>query len=83
MESLALAVAIIVSPAMYGGPLALLLTIWRRNKISKFRLYSIRILSILALLSGSFLVIENVSRGGLLIGLLGVSTSILALWRTK
>ncbi len=83
MESLALAVAIIVSPAMYGGPLALLLTIWRRDKISKFRLYSIRILSILALLSGSFLVIENVSRGGLLIGLLGVSTSILALWRTK
>ena len=83
MESLALAVAIIVSPAMYGGPLALLLTIWRRNKISRFRLYSIRILSILALLSGSFLVIENVSRGGVLIGLLGVSTSILALWRTK
>ena len=83
MESLALAVAIIVSPAMYGSPLALLLTMRRRNKISKFRLYSIRILSILALLSGSFLVIENVSRGGLLIGLLGVSTSILALWRTK
>ena len=83
MESLALAVAIIVSPAMYGGPLALLLTIWRRNNISRFRLYSIRILSILALLSGSFLVIENVSRGGLLIGSLGVSTSILALWRTK
>ena len=83
MESLALAVAIIVSPAMYGGPLALLLTIWHRDKISKFRLYSIRILSILALLSGSFLVIENVSRGGLLIGLLGTSTSILALWRTK
>ena len=83
MESLALAVAIIVSPAMYGGPLALLLTMWRRNKISKFRLYSIRILSILALLSGSFLVIENVSRGALLVGLLGISTSLLALWRTK
>jgi hypothetical protein len=83
MESLALAVAIIVSPAMYGGPLALLLTIWRRNKISKFRLYSIRILSVLALLSGSFLVIENISRGALLVGLLGISTSLLALWRTK
>lgn len=83
MESLAMAVAIIVSPAMYGGPLALLLTFWRRSKISKFRLYSIRILSVLALLSGSFLVLENVSRGALLIGLLGVSTSLLALWRTK
>ena len=83
MESLALAVAIIVSPAMYGGPLALLLTIWRRRKISKFRLFSIRILSVLALLSGSFLLIENVSRGALSIGLLGVSTSFLALWRTK
>jgi hypothetical protein len=83
MESLALAVAIIVSPAMYGGPLALLLTMWRRNKISKFRLYSIRILSVLALLSGSFLVIENISRGALLVGLLGISTSLLALWRTK
>ena len=83
MESLALLAAIIVSPAMYGGPLALLLTFWRRSKISKFRLYSIRILSVLALLSGSFLVLENVSRGALLIGLLGVSTSLLALWRTK
>lgn len=83
MESLALAVAIIVSPAMYGGPLALLLTMWRRDKISKSRLYTIRILSVLALLSGSFLVIENVSRGALLVGLLGISTSLLALWRTK
>ena len=68
---------------MYGGPLALLLTFWRREKISKFRLYSIRILSVLALLSGGFLVIENISRGALLVGLLGVSTSLLALWRTK
>ena len=83
MESLALLAAIIVSPAMFGGPLAILLTLWRRQKISKIRLISIRVLSVLALISGTFLVIGNVSRGALLIGLLGVSTSFLALWRTK
>ena len=83
MESLALLAAIIVSPAMFGGPLALLLSMWRKERTSKARLFSIRILSVLALISGAFLVIGNVSRGALLIGLLGVSTSLLALWRTK
>ena len=83
MESLALLAAIIVSPAMFGGPLALLLSMWRKERISKARLFSIRVLSALALISGTFLMIGNVSRGALFIGLLGISTSLLALWRTK
>ena len=83
MESLAIAVAIIVSPAMYGGPLALMLTFWRKTKISKARLIFIRVLSVLAFISGAFLVIENVSRGGLIIGVVGVTTSLLAFWRTR
>jgi hypothetical protein len=83
MESLALAVAIIVSPAMYGGPLVLLLSFWRKDRISKFRLMFIRALGGLAFLSGGFLVIENISRGSTIIGLIGVSTSAIAIWRTK
>jgi hypothetical protein len=40
-------------------------------------------LSVLAFISGAFLVIENVSRGGLTIGVVGVTTSLLAFWRTR
>ena len=83
MESLALMVAIIVSPAMFGGPLALILSYWRLEKISKVRLVFIRVLSILGLIIGGFLLIKNISRGALTIGLVGVSTSLLALWRTR
>ena len=83
MESLALMVAIIVSPAMFGGPLALILSYWRLEKISKARLVFIRLLSILGLIIGGFLLIKNISRGALTIGLVGVSTSLLALWRTR
>jgi hypothetical protein len=83
MESLALAVAVIVSPAMYGGPLVLLLSLWRRESISKFRLIFIRVIGGLAFLSGAFLIVENISRGSTIIGLIGVSTSAIAIWRTK
>ena len=37
MESLALAVAIIVAPAMFGGPIALLVTLWNPTNMSRFR----------------------------------------------
>ena len=81
MESLALAVFIITSPAMYGGPLALLLTFWRPRTISKFRFVVIALLSTLSLLSGAFLIIENISRGAFLIGLLGFGCGAGAIYR--
>ena len=81
MESLALAVVIITSPAMYGGPIALLLTFWRPRAISKFRFVIITVLSLLSLLSGTFLLIENISRGAFLIGLLGFGCGASAIYR--
>lgn len=83
MESLALAVIIITAPAMYGGPLALALTFWHANQISKIRLIFIITLSILSLISGSFLILENVSRGATFIGLLGLLTSVFAFYRVR
>ena len=37
MESLALLVSIIVFPAMFGGPIALLLSLYRPASMSRFR----------------------------------------------
>jgi len=83
MESLALMVAIIVSPAMYGGPLALMLTFWRSASISKSRRIVITVLSILASASGALLLIQGVSRGATIIGLTGLITSGFAMWRLR
>ncbi|MFM8752953.1 MAG: hypothetical protein ACKOEB_07155 [Actinomycetota bacterium] len=83
MESLALMVAIIVSPAMYGGPLALILTFWRPTVISKSRRIVITVLSIMASASGALLLIQGVSRGGTIIGLIGLIASCAAMWRLR
>ena len=83
MESLALLASIIVLPAMFGGPLALLLTFWRKRDIGKSRKLLVRIMAILGLATGIFLLIGDISRGATIIGVIGVSTSALALWRTR
>lgn len=83
MESLALVVAIIVSPAMYGGPLALILTLWRSQSISRTRRIVISLFSTFAFLSGLFLVIQSVSRGATLIGFIGIATALAAAWRLR
>jgi hypothetical protein len=83
MESLALLVAIIVSPAMYGGPLALALTFWKSDSISQKRRFVITVLTVFATASGAFLLIQGVSRGGTIIGLIGVVTSLLAIMRLR
>jgi hypothetical protein len=83
MESLALAVIIITSPAMYGGPLALALTFWRGNQISKLRRIFIILLSTLSFFSGIFLLIENISKGATIIGLLGVLSSGMTMYRLR
>ena len=83
MESLALMVAIIVAPAMFGGPIALLLTLWRPQQISTLRRTVIVLLSMTSSLIGIYLVIGNISRGALLIGLTGILTGAFALWRAR
>lgn len=83
MESLAVAVVIVTSPAMYGGPFALLLTFWRPNQISKLRFVFIIVLAVLSFLSGSFLVIEHISRGATIIGMVGLLSSIATIYRLR
>ncbi|MFM8205118.1 MAG: hypothetical protein ACKN8W_02050 [Actinomycetales bacterium] len=83
MESLALLVTILISPAMFGGPLAFLLTLWRREKISSLRRILIYSLSTLSLFSGALLVYQNVSKGGLIVGLIGISSAVFALFRVR
>ena len=81
MDSLVLAVVILASPALYGGPLALSLTLWRLHSASKIRIIFVRVLAALALFSGTFLLIERVSLGSSLIGMIGIGTSLITIWR--
>ncbi len=83
MDSLVLAVVILASPALYGGPLALCLTLWRFHRASKVRLILVRVLAVLALVSGTFLLVERISPGSSFIGLIGISTSLITFWRLR
>jgi hypothetical protein len=83
VESLVIAVAIIVSPAMYGGPLALVLSFWKSHRIGHKRRILIYFLSTTAIISGTFLVIQNISRGATIIGLAGLITAISAIVRIR
>ncbi len=83
MESLALLVSIIVFPAMFGGPIALLLSLYRPTGMSSFRRIFIIIFAILSSIVGIFLLVENVSRGANIIGALGLSTGLGSLWQLK
>jgi len=81
MDSLVLAVVILASPALYGGPLALCLTLWRLHSASKVRLIIARFLAALSLISGTLLLVEHISAGSSLIGIIGISTSLISIWR--
>jgi hypothetical protein len=83
MESLALAVVIIVSPALYGGPIALLLSFFRPSTMSRFRRLLIIVLAVASMIVGIFLLYENISRGSTLIGVLGLSTGLGSLWQLR
>ena len=83
MESLALLVSIILFPAMFGGPIALLLSLFRPAGMSRFRRIFIILFAILSIIIGIFLLIENVSRGANVIGALGLSTGLGSLWQLK
>ena len=83
MESLALAVTIIVAPAMFGGPIALLVTLWNPTNMSRFRKNFVYTLASLSLLVGFFLIFENVSPGARNVGVLGIATGSIAIWRVR
>ena len=83
MESLALLVSIILFPAMFGGPIALLLSLFRPAGMSRFRRIFIILVAILSSIVGIFLLIENISRGANVIGALGLSTGLGSLWQLK
>ena len=83
MESLALIVSIIVFPAMFGGPIALLLSLYRPALMSRLRSRIIILFAILSIIVGVFLLIENISRGANVIGALGLSTGLGSLWQLK
>jgi hypothetical protein len=83
VESLALAAAIIVSPAMFGGPLSLLISFWNPTNMSKFRRFFIYSLSSISTLVGLFLIFENISPGARNVGILGIATGLTAIWRVR
>lgn len=83
MESLALLVAIIIAPAMFGGPIALALSFWRIDQVSRGRSLAIKFLSAISIAIGLYLLIGNVSRGAIYIGALGCVSGAMALWRLR
>ena len=83
MESLALAAAIIVSPAMFGGPIALLVTLWKPSSMSRYRRVFVYIFGSLSAAIGIFLIAENISSGARNVGILGITTGLFAIWRVR
>ncbi len=91
MESLALLAALIVSIASIGGPASLFLVyLYRRYRrahlrpsvlISRIYTFLILILAIPAILVGMRLLTLNLGIGGLIIGLFGITTGSLALFK--
>jgi hypothetical protein len=82
MESLAVLVAIIVFPAMFGGPFVLALSLWRLERSSLFRRVFMIIMASLSTLIGLYLLSGGFSRGGVIIGILGVITGLLTIYRS-
>lgn len=83
MESLVLAAAIIGFPAMFGGPLALLLSLWKPVAISKYGKGFIYLLGGMSIIMGFFLLLENVSPGSRNVGILGLLSGGIAIWRVR
>jgi hypothetical protein len=81
MESLALLVAIIVFPAMFGGPIAMIATFIRPLMRVRFLQIIVAVIAFLSLIVGIYLIFLDVSSGGTSIGVLGVLTGVIALIR--
>lgn len=83
MESLALLAAVIVAPAMFGGPIALTLTLFAKQSISGIRKFFIYALSSTSMIVGLYLMVSTISRGATIIGILGFSSGLLAILRLQ
>lgn len=81
MESLALLATLIVAPAMFGGPIALILSLWKLSDISRFREISIYFLASSSCLVGAFLIFKDISPGARNVGIIGTLTGVIAIWR--
>jgi len=82
MESLALLATVIISLTVLGGPISLLLTFIPQRLLP---LVLIKILAFVfasvAILVGIFLVINVNSLGALIMGVVGIATGIIAIYR--
>jgi len=83
MESLALMVALIVAPAMFGGPIALVTSLIRRDRIGDSRARFIYILALLSMGVGLYLILGGISRGATTVGFLGTVTGAIAILFTR
>jgi disulfide bond formation protein DsbB len=83
MESLALLVSLIVFPAMFGGPIALIVTFVR--PLIRYRVLQIltSVIAFSSCLVGIYLIALRVSSGGTIIGVIGVSTGLISLLRIR
>lgn len=82
MESLALLATVIISLTVLGGPISLLLTFIPQRLLP---LALIKILAFVfasvAILVGIFLVINVNSLGALIMGVIGITTAVFAIYR--
>lgn len=82
MESLALLATVIISLTVLGGPISLLLTFIPQRLLP---LAVIKVLAfvfaLVAILVGIFLVINVNSLGALIMGVIGITTAVFAIYR--
>lgn len=78
MKSLAFLAFLLVSPSLFFGPIGLLLSLSRKVNGSKVGRVVVLIFSILAFLSGAFLIVGAPGSEAVPLGLIGVITSILS-----
>ena len=82
MESLALLVTLIISLTVLGGPISLLLTFipQRLLPLAVIKILAFAIAAI-AILVGIMLIINVNSIGALIMGVIGIATGIIAIYR--
>ena len=84
MESLALFASLIVSLTALGGPISLALTYLpqRLLPLAVIKIFAF-LIALIAILIGVFLVINVNSIGARVIGVFGITTAVIAIYRVK
>jgi hypothetical protein len=82
MDSLALLATVIISLTVLGGPISLLLTFipQRLLPLAVIKILAF-VIAAIAILVGIFLVINVNSLGALIMGVVGIATGIIAIYR--